>query len=90
MRATLGSIKGENFLRRHGLQPRAPVGGWSGKGATSMPKPPPTPPHSDLDGVHQDARRTPDAAAAAGQDAGDVEQARRQSAGRPAPQRRKN
>ncbi|HKR23857.1 MAG TPA: hypothetical protein VJS15_01240 [Allosphingosinicella sp.] len=53
-----------------------------------MPKPPPTPPHSDLDGVHQDAFRTPDAAAAAGQDAGDLDRARRGSAGRPDPQRK--
>jgi len=48
-----------------------------------MPKPPDTPPHSDLEGVHQDAHRTPDAAAAAGQDAGDLDLARRKSAGRP-------
>lgn len=53
-----------------------------------MPKPPPTPPHSDLDGVHQDAASIPDAAAAAGQDAGDLDRARRGSAGRPAPQRK--
>jgi len=53
-----------------------------------MSKPPPTPPHSDLDGVHQDAVRTPDAAAAAGQDAGDLDRARRKSAGRPDPQRK--
>ncbi len=51
-----------------------------------MPKPPPTPPHSDLDGVHRDAVSTPGAAAAAGQDAGDLDRARRGSAGRPGPQ----
>jgi hypothetical protein len=50
-----------------------------------MAKPPSSPPHSDLDGVHQDARRTPDAAADAGQDAGDLDRAREKSAGRAEP-----
>ena len=48
-----------------------------------MPKPPATPPHSDLDGVHEDAVRTPDAAAASGRNAGDLDRARKGSAGRP-------
>lgn len=47
-------------------------------------KPPPTPPHSDLDGVHEDGFRPPDAARAAGQDAGDLDRARKQAAARPA------
>lgn len=48
-----------------------------------MPKPPPTPPDSMTDGVHQDRRRNTDAAIEAGQDASDLERARDQSAGRP-------
>ena len=51
-----------------------------------MAKPPPTPPHSDLDGV---ASRTPmrntDAAVEAGQDAGDLDLARRKARRRPGP-----
>ncbi len=49
-----------------------------------MPKPPPTPPHSDLDGVHQDEMRNTDAAAAAGQDSGNLDLARREAAAKPA------
>lgn len=48
-----------------------------------MPKVPVSTPHSDLDGVRQDQRRIPDGARDAGQDAGDLEKARKQSAGRP-------
>jgi hypothetical protein len=46
-------------------------------------KPPTSTPHSDLDGVHQDERRNTDVAAELGQSAEDVEQARKQSRGRP-------
>ena len=49
-----------------------------------MPKPSNTPPSSDLDGVVEDALRNPDAAPAPGQDAGDLERARREAAARPA------
>jgi hypothetical protein len=50
---------------------------------STMTKPPATPPHSDLDGVHQEARHAPDAARQAGQDAGDLAKARDNSAARP-------
>ena len=49
-----------------------------------MPKPPNSPPSSDLDGVDEDAVRNTDAAAASGQDAGNLERARREAAGKPA------
>ena len=48
-----------------------------------MPKPPPTPPSSDIDGVDEDARRNTDAAIAAGQDTKDLARAREEAAGRP-------
>lgn len=48
-----------------------------------MAKPPLTPPHSDLDGVHQDEKSNTDAAQAAGEDAGDLDRARREAAARP-------
>ena len=50
-----------------------------------MSKPPATPPHSDTDGVHQDQVDIVDVANRAGQDAGDLERARKDSAGRPRP-----
>jgi hypothetical protein len=49
-----------------------------------MPNPPRTPPSSDLDGVDEDALRNTEAAIASGQDAGDLERARREAAGKPA------
>jgi hypothetical protein len=49
-----------------------------------MAKPPSTPPHSDLDGVDEDALHNAPAADRAGQDSGDLERARRDSPGRPA------
>ena len=48
-----------------------------------MPKPPETPPSSDIHGVHQDRRDNVDAAIEAGQDGADLERARREAAGRP-------
>jgi len=48
-----------------------------------VPKPPRTPPASDLDGVDEDEVRNTDAAIAAGQDGGDLERARREAVGRP-------
>lgn len=48
-----------------------------------MPKPTRASPNSDLDGVREDRVESKDAALAAGQDAADLERARRQSAGRP-------
>ena len=48
-----------------------------------MTKPPPSTPHSDLEGVHQDERRNTDVAAELGQSAEDVEHARKQSRARP-------
>jgi hypothetical protein len=48
-----------------------------------MAKPPATPPHSDIDGVDEDEVRNVDAAVEADQNAGDLERARRDAAGRP-------
>lgn len=50
-----------------------------------MSKPPVTPPDSLTDGVHRDRRRNTDAAIESGQDAGDLDRARDQDAGRPDP-----
>lgn len=52
-----------------------------------MSKPPRTPPSSDIDGVRQDERDNVEAANEAGQDAGDLERARRDSPGRPVPEK---
>lgn len=48
-----------------------------------MPKPPKTPPHSDLSGVHQDERCNVEAATDADQDNSDLARAKKQSIGRP-------
>ena len=48
-----------------------------------MTKPPASTPHSDLDGVREDQRPIPDSAREAGQDGGDLDRAREDSAGRP-------
>jgi hypothetical protein len=48
-----------------------------------VPKPPTTTPHSDIDGIHQDERRNTDVAKDLGQSSGDVEDAKRDSHGRP-------
>jgi len=48
-----------------------------------VPKPPATPPSSDIDGVDEDEVSNVDAANAAGQDAGDLARARDEAAGRP-------
>jgi len=48
-----------------------------------MAKPPNSPPHSDLDGVHQDEADLIDAAIAADQDSSDLERAEKNSKGRP-------
>ena len=48
-----------------------------------MPKPPDTPPNSDLDGVDEDEKRNTDAAAEAGQDPRDLARARDEAAGKP-------
>ena len=48
-----------------------------------MPKPPKSPPNSDLDGVDEDAVQNTDAARAAGQDTKDLELARKEAVGRP-------
>ena len=50
-----------------------------------MPKPPRSTPHSDLSGVHEDRAHVIGAANAAGQDAGDLDQARKKNAARPDP-----
>lgn len=48
-----------------------------------MKKPPPSTPHSDLEGVHRDEKPNVDSAVEAGQDTGDLERAHEDSAGRP-------
>ena len=48
-----------------------------------MSKPPETPPHSDIDGVHRDGTRPSKPLDPDGQDAGDLERARKENAGRP-------
>ena len=48
-----------------------------------MSKPPPSSPHSDIDGVHRDEKANVDSAIDAGQDSGDVARAKEQSIGRP-------
>jgi len=48
-----------------------------------VPKPPPSPPSSDLDGVHEDEARNTDSAIAAGEDSADLALARRKAAARP-------
>lgn len=48
-----------------------------------MSKPPKTPPHSDLDGVDEDAKSNVDAAIESGQDTADLAEAQRKSPGRP-------
>jgi hypothetical protein len=46
-------------------------------------KPPPTTPHSDLDGVHRDEKPNVESAIEAGEDSGDVARAKEQSTARP-------
>ncbi len=48
-----------------------------------MANPPKTPPHSDIDGVREDERSVVESANEAGQDAADLERARKDSIGRP-------
>jgi hypothetical protein len=48
-----------------------------------MSKVPKSTPHSDLDGVHQDERPNIETAVKTGGDAGDLDRARKNSAGRP-------
>lgn len=48
-----------------------------------MAKPPPSTPHSDIDGVHEDERPNHQVAAELEQDAGDLARAREGSAARP-------
>ena len=48
-----------------------------------MSKPPESTPHSDLDGVRQDEDNIIDSANKAGQGAGDLARAKKQSLGRP-------
>ena len=48
-----------------------------------MPKPPKSPPSSDIDGVDEDARSNTDAANASGQDTKDLARARDEAVGKP-------
>jgi hypothetical protein len=46
-------------------------------------KPPETPPHSDIDGVHRDEKRNIDAANDSGEDSGNLKLARDQARAKP-------
>ena len=48
-----------------------------------MPKPPATPPHSDIDGVHRDGTRPSKKLAGAGDSTKELERADREDAARP-------
>ena len=48
-----------------------------------MAKPPEAPPHSDLDGIHEDQRPNVESAVNAGQDSADLAQANAETIGRP-------
>lgn len=48
-----------------------------------MAKPPPSTPHSDIDGIHEDERPNTQVAAELGQDSGDVAAAKAGSKARP-------
>ena len=48
-----------------------------------MSKPPPSTPHSDIDGIHQDEDRNVDTAVRVGEDASDLARAKDHSTGRP-------
>ena len=48
-----------------------------------MSKPPPSPPHSDISGVHRDEKLNVDSANDAGQDSGDLQRAREEDVARP-------
>lgn len=48
-----------------------------------MAKPPPSTPHSDIDGVHEDERPNAETATELGQDGRDLARARDQSTARP-------
>lgn len=48
-----------------------------------MAQPPKATPHSDMTGVHRDEKRNVDSAIEAGQDSGDVAEAKKQDVARP-------
>ena len=48
-----------------------------------MAKPPPSTPHSDIDGVHEDERRNTDVAAERGESAEELDRANRRNIARP-------
>ena len=50
-----------------------------------MSKPPQSPPSSDIEGADQDAVRNTEAALASGQDAGNLELARKEAVAKPPP-----
>jgi hypothetical protein len=53
------------------------------KEGADMSKPPKTPPHSDLNGVHEDELRNTEVASQLGEDTGDLARAKKESIGRP-------
>ena len=48
-----------------------------------MSKPPPSTPHSDIDGIHQDEERNVDSAVKAGEDASNLRLAKSESIAKP-------
>ena len=48
-----------------------------------MAKPPPSTPHSDIDGVHEDERRNTDVASERGESAEELDRANRHNVARP-------
>ena len=84
-----GSRPLENFFRILYSAATARLGGGfrEAKETFIVPKPPQTPPSSDLDGVNEDEVRNIDAANEAGQSASDLARARDEAMGRPKPSR---
>jgi hypothetical protein len=78
----VGSTISKKILQSAFLQPRPVPAGSCGK-ETIMAKPPRAPHHSDIDGVAEDERRNTDAAIESGQDASNLDLARREGVGRP-------
>ena len=71
------------FRRAYGNRGRLPAVEQV-KGDEKVPKPPVSPPSSDIDGVHEDEKRNPESARRSGQDTSDLARARDEAAARPA------
>ena len=75
-----------NFFRNRGA--RAPVERENRR--ANLAKPPPSTPHSDINGIHQDERRNTDVAEEVGQDAADLKRAGEENVARPKTNREKS